>query len=236
MRESRAADRDSSALIERHALRTALAVTMIVGVAQGCADSGPPVRPTFETYYRFGPILPAEPQRHQLPIEAVKTAIQAGAAVEVVSRDVRVKEVFLVCWPEGDWPAEVFPAVSVHPIGEPADHGIALTARAVHKDRAHYDVPDAAVIPADGAVVDLGSGTVGGCPAILFGVRGEVDRTPEPEKPEAPDEAKPEEAKPEAVDTAEPVHPEASAAPKPDDANPDAAKPDTTDAPKRDDG
>lgn len=140
-----------------------------------------------DPFYTYGPILSAATPSQRLPLEAPRIPLPDGT---VPQRDLRVTELFLVCWPTADWPDDVQPQVSLHPAGDPEERRVALAARPPSRDRLTYDVPSPGALIADAAFVELPSAIGAQCPDVVFGARGTI-RTPERDEPEKSDDEEP---------------------------------------------
>jgi hypothetical protein len=149
-----------------------LALALAALILQGCAgDDAEPVRrrEPLDAFYSYGPILESGQREHRVPLDVVRIPAQAGAETYMPRREMRVAEVFLVCWPTSDWPAEDIPQVTVHPLDGPEDQRAALQPGRPRGDRLRY-AAQTEPIAADYAFVALGP--PGSCEQVRFGVRG----------------------------------------------------------------
>jgi hypothetical protein len=174
-------------MIKPRGLLSVLALTSIAWVAQGCnGDTSAEKSDPADAYYRYGPLLSSAQPQHRVSIDAIKTAVQAGEAMYLVQREVSVHEVFLVCWPNRDWPSADLPQLSIHPAGDSGPDLMALTPRGIRRDRVYYDVPNGAPVTADYAVVDLAGADLAECPELVFGARGTITPAPRTSPPPKP--------------------------------------------------
>jgi hypothetical protein len=178
--------------VSRDRRAAALAVVLLAGLSQGCAGDGAEAearRDPTDPFYTYGPILEAG-RETMLELDIVRIPAQAGAETYMPRREMRVAEVFLVCWPTADWPADDVPQVAVHPLDAPADQRTALQPGAPSGDRLVYAAPPGAPVAADQAFVARGQ--AGPCEQVRFGVRGTMktvlrDQPAEPDDKDAKD-------------------------------------------------
>jgi len=158
-------------------------------IVQGCAgDDAEPERKRepLDAFYSYGPILEPGQRAHRVALDIVRIPAQAGTETYMPPREMRVTEVFLICWPNRDWPAEEIPQVTVHPLDGPEDQRAALEPGKARGDRVRYAPPQSEPVAADYAFVELGA--PGPCEQVRFGVRGLMRTVLRDQPPEEKDE------------------------------------------------
>ncbi|MBV8169781.1 MAG: hypothetical protein JO021_23550 [Alphaproteobacteria bacterium] len=153
----------------------ALALALATLIVHGCgSDDAEPERKRepLDAFYSYGPILEPGQRAHRVALDVVRIPAQAGAETYMPPREMRVTEVFLICWPDRDWPADDIPQVTVHPLGQPEAQRAALEPGKARGDRVRYAPPQSDPIAADFAFVELGA--PGPCEQVRFAVRGQM--------------------------------------------------------------